>query len=290
MPARCKLAIEIDGFDKRGTGFGMTHEDFLDWQRRHAALVSQGWDVLRFANRDVRDQPERCLQYLSLVMKQTQHGQLNRSDQDTLGELQKSLKGAQAALESAQQKSENLEGALHGAHKHVYTLNRETRTLKTAVWAFAFVIVAALGIFTVKDIFLDRNQVASFTQSVSSDQARPLQPRAYSGAVGGSCANPISWEQASRHIGEKKALTGPVVQVTTREDVNGSPTFITLGAAFPDPSRFAVVIWGSDRSKFQSTLNMGNGLLNREVCVVGEIGEYQGQPQIILTEPDQLAI
>jgi len=63
-----RIAIEIDGYDKRGTGSGMTHSDFIDWQRRHAALTSQGWYVLRFANRDVRDQPERCAEHINLIL------------------------------------------------------------------------------------------------------------------------------------------------------------------------------------------------------------------------------
>ncbi|WP_147273104.1 hypothetical protein [Billgrantia montanilacus] len=277
VPGHFKLAIEIDGFDKRGTGTGMTHEDFVDWQRRHAALVSQGWDVLRIANRDVRDHPQRCLQYLTLIMKQSQLGQLNRADQGSLGELQRSLQGAQAAQESAKAKGESLEGALLEAHKHVETLNNETRTLKTSVWAFAFVLVAALGIFTFKDVLLNREQTTT------------LMPRAYSSAGGDSCANPISWEEAGQHVGQRKALMGPVVQFTTRESVSGSPTFITLGVAYPDPARFTLVIWGNDRSKFQSILSHGNDLLSRKVCAVGVIGEYRGQPQIILSEPDQVA-
>lgn len=55
-----RLAIEIDGYDKSGNGQGMSHDDFVDWQRRQAALTSQGWYILRFANRDIRDEPKRC--------------------------------------------------------------------------------------------------------------------------------------------------------------------------------------------------------------------------------------
>ncbi|PMC13906.1 hypothetical protein CJ230_11985 [Oligella urethralis] len=64
-----RIAIEIDGYDKRNTGQGMTHEDFIDWQRRQAALTAKGWHVLRFANRDVRDQPERCQRYIELLLQ-----------------------------------------------------------------------------------------------------------------------------------------------------------------------------------------------------------------------------
>lgn len=64
-----RIAIEVDGYDKRGTGTGMSMSDFVDWQRRQAALTSQGWFVLRFANTDVRDIPERCQQHIELLLR-----------------------------------------------------------------------------------------------------------------------------------------------------------------------------------------------------------------------------
>lgn len=54
------IVIEIDGYDKRGVGSGMTHDEFVDWQRRQSAIAAMGWHVLRFANRDVRDNPKFC--------------------------------------------------------------------------------------------------------------------------------------------------------------------------------------------------------------------------------------
>jgi len=55
-----RIAIEVDGYDKTNSGRGMSHDQFVDWQRRQASLTAEGWHVLRFANRDVRDQPWRC--------------------------------------------------------------------------------------------------------------------------------------------------------------------------------------------------------------------------------------
>ncbi|WP_040436716.1 DUF559 domain-containing protein, partial [Melaminivora alkalimesophila] len=59
-----QIALEVDGYDKKNTGQGMSHEDFVDWQRRQAALTAQSWYVLRFANRDVVNEPERCRRYV----------------------------------------------------------------------------------------------------------------------------------------------------------------------------------------------------------------------------------
>ncbi len=43
--------------------------DFLDWQRRQASLVAQGWRVIRFANVDVRDNALRCAELLGLLLR-----------------------------------------------------------------------------------------------------------------------------------------------------------------------------------------------------------------------------
>ncbi|MDT8322093.1 MAG: DUF559 domain-containing protein, partial [Xanthomonadales bacterium] len=64
-----RIAIEVDGYDKTGTGAGMSRPEFLDWQRRHASLVSSGWNVIRFANVDVRDDPEGCIDHLDLLLR-----------------------------------------------------------------------------------------------------------------------------------------------------------------------------------------------------------------------------
>ena len=56
-----RLAIEVDGFDKRGRGEGMSKDEFSDFLGREASLTRQGWTVLRFSNLQVRDQPDRCV-------------------------------------------------------------------------------------------------------------------------------------------------------------------------------------------------------------------------------------
>ncbi|WP_141440129.1 endonuclease domain-containing protein [Vreelandella titanicae] len=63
-----RIAIEVDGYDKRGTGEGMTHAEFIDWQRRQAVLTSQGWHVLRFANSDVYNEPTRCCNNIHFLL------------------------------------------------------------------------------------------------------------------------------------------------------------------------------------------------------------------------------
>ena len=68
-----RIVLEVDGYDKTGRGTGMTKAEFVDWQRRQNALADQGWSVLRFANRDVRDHPARCAEHITLLLRQQRH-------------------------------------------------------------------------------------------------------------------------------------------------------------------------------------------------------------------------
>jgi len=91
-----RIAIEIDGYDKRGTGTGMNRADFVDWQRRQAALTAQGWFVLRFANIDVRDEPERCKKHIELLLRNERQ---KRSYQSRIENIVHDLKNKLASAE-----------------------------------------------------------------------------------------------------------------------------------------------------------------------------------------------
>jgi very-short-patch-repair endonuclease len=65
-----KLALEVDGWDKRGTGRGMDREDFDDFLLRQNALAAAGFMVLRFSNRQVSLEPGVCAAELEEIIKQ----------------------------------------------------------------------------------------------------------------------------------------------------------------------------------------------------------------------------
>ncbi len=54
-----RVSIEIDGYDKRGTGT-FERRDWQAWLHRQNALVAQGWRVVRLANAEVLNNPGRC--------------------------------------------------------------------------------------------------------------------------------------------------------------------------------------------------------------------------------------
>jgi hypothetical protein len=98
----------------------------------------------------------------------------------------------------------------------------------------------------------------------------------------------ILWDEAARHVGEETTLCGPVMEARFAKTSQGQPTFLNLGEKYPDPERFTVVIWGHDRDKFSAppeTL-----YLNHTVCVTGEIEEYEGALEIVVSDPEQIVI
>lgn len=117
-----RIAVEIDGYDKRGTGTGMSHNEFVDWQRRQAALTAHGWYVLRFANRDVRDWPERCAEHIRLLLKK--------------------LRGKSRNQDLTAQEKARLDELAVAQTMKIDHLKKETGIMKTTVMAFTALILA----------------------------------------------------------------------------------------------------------------------------------------------------
>ena len=98
-------------------------------------------------------------------------------------------------------------------------------------------------------------------------------------------ADPLAPVEAASHLGEVATVCGLVASTKYAPHSIGAPTFLDFGGAYPNAA-FTAVILGSDRAKFgvpEKTLQ------GKEVCVRGEIRAYRGSPQVILTQPDQLA-
>jgi len=99
-----RIAIEVDGYDKKNRGSGMTHDEFVDWQRRQAALTSAGWHVLRFANRDVCNHPGRCKRYIELLLRdQRSKSQHQSSLESAIAQMGRELEAAQRKAGTADQ-------------------------------------------------------------------------------------------------------------------------------------------------------------------------------------------
>jgi len=99
-------------------------------------------------------------------------------------------------------------------------------------------------------------------------------------------AEPLAPEDAAKHVGEKATVCGTVAAAKYAAQTGGRPTFIDFGKPYPDTT-FTALILGNDRPKFGTPEKSVPG---KEVCVTGEIRLYNGKPEILLTDPKQLAV
>lgn len=97
----------------------------------------------------------------------------------------------------------------------------------------------------------------------------------------------IEAAEASDYIGRAAEVCGEVASADHLPRVGGEPTFLNLSCAYPDQS-FTAVIWGDNRAKWRQPPEQRYA--NREICVGGKIEMYEGTPQIIVEDPDQIEI
>lgn len=98
----------------------------------------------------------------------------------------------------------------------------------------------------------------------------------------------IDWNEAGQHVGEVVTVFGPVAGASYASESNGAPTFINMGAPYPDEGRVSIVIWGENRSNFPSppeTMYSG-----KTICVTGEVYVYGNACNIEAQSPSQIEV
>ncbi len=98
--------------------------------------------------------------------------------------------------------------------------------------------------------------------------------------------NTINWSEAASYVGEHATVCGPVVSARYVPSSRGSPTFINVGADYPDEDRFTVVIWGNDRELFGSSPEID--YLGETICVTGAIILFDRIVEIEISDPSQI--
>ncbi len=98
-------------------------------------------------------------------------------------------------------------------------------------------------------------------------------------------ADPIPSSQAKDHIGDTLTVCGKVADAR-HLDTGSGPTFLNFDKPFPDHT-FTAFIAGDNRAKFGTP---EKEYLEKDICVTGKIQEYNGKPEIVLTEPQQVKV
>jgi hypothetical protein len=93
--------------------------------------------------------------------------------------------------------------------------------------------------------------------------------------------------EAKDHTGEKITVCDKVFGTRFLENSDGQPSFLNLGAAYPN-SPFTIVIFGNDRANFKEKPELFYN--NKKVCATGLIKEYNGKPEMILSNESEIKI
>jgi DNA/RNA endonuclease YhcR with UshA esterase domain len=96
----------------------------------------------------------------------------------------------------------------------------------------------------------------------------------------------IKLEDVGLHIGDSVTVCGKVAGMRYFENSKDKPTFLNIGAAFPNQS-LTVVIWELVRAKFAGK---PEDLLNKTVCITGRIILYKEKPEIVIERPEDIVI
>jgi DNA/RNA endonuclease YhcR with UshA esterase domain len=93
--------------------------------------------------------------------------------------------------------------------------------------------------------------------------------------------------EAKEHFGETATVCGDVVSARYANTSKGEPTFLNLDRPYPNQV-FTVVIWGNNRSKFGAAPE--ETLKGKRICVSGRITAYDGVPEIIAEDSQQIKL
>jgi DNA/RNA endonuclease YhcR with UshA esterase domain len=96
-----------------------------------------------------------------------------------------------------------------------------------------------------------------------------------------TAAAPLSPEDAARHMRKTATVCGVVVSAEYEANEQNQPTLLDLGTPHPN-AIFTAVIYGDNRARFGSP---ETSLPGKRICVTGQISDYQGKPEIVLTAP-----
>jgi hypothetical protein len=107
------------------------------------------------------------------------------------------------------------------------------------------------------------------------DEAIPLHIDHYGLAI-------YAWKSILGSINTRRDRDG---RATGLANVLEQPTLLDLGKPSPNAT-FTAVVYGENRAKFGT---LETSLRGKRICVTGKISNYQGKPEIVLTDPSQLS-
>ena len=138
---------------------------------------------------------------------------------------------------------------------------------KQILVAVIVLVVFCLGVFVGRRA----GRSPSTTSSFASRSSSPAE-----------MAGCVDFHDAGPHAGETGCVSGRVVRVFTSR---GGNTFLDFCEDYRD-CPFTSVIFSSDKNKFGDLAS----LAGRQIEIRGPIAVYQGRPEIIIRNPEQIRL
>src|SRR4051812_37822213 len=97
----------------------------------------------------------------------------------------------------------------------------------------------------------------------------------------------IKLEDAAKHIGDSVLVCGKVADAAFVETMENSPTFLNLGAPYPD-QLLNLVIWIDQRYQYNPAPE--TFYVNKNVCVTGKIEMINDFPEMVIHNKRQIKV
>ena len=97
----------------------------------------------------------------------------------------------------------------------------------------------------------------------------------------------VKLEDAGKHVGDSVTVCGKVAGGVFLEQMENTPTYLSLGAAYPD-QLLTLMIAKDQRGQFETapeTMYVG-----KDVCVTGKIMMVRERPQITVYKKEQIKV
>jgi uncharacterized protein YgiM (DUF1202 family) len=102
-------------------------------------------------------------------------------------------------------------------------------------------------------------------------------------------AQRVTLDEVKNHVGTGTPVTvcGKVYGGKYLESAVNTPTLLDVGANYPN-QLLTLVIFGENLSAFPKSPE--TYFLNKDVCVTGQVIDYNGKPEIVLRSPEQIQL
>lgn len=97
----------------------------------------------------------------------------------------------------------------------------------------------------------------------------------------------IKLEDAAKHVGDSVVVCGKVAGGAFLDQMENGPTFLSLGAPYPD-QLLTLVIWQDQRAQYTPEPEIQ--YMDKDVCVTGKIMLMRETPRIVIYKKDQIKV